>query len=44
MRKRGRTIPPLGLLMVDVKEAFERLQKGIAMIQEAMGEAHHARQ
>ena len=24
------------------KEAFERLQKGIAMIQEAMGEAHHA--
>lgn len=26
------------------KEAFERLQKGIAMIQEAMGEAHHARQ
>lgn len=24
------------------KEASERLQKGIAMIQEAMGEAHHA--
>ena len=28
MRKRGRTIPPLGLLMVDVKEAAAMLSIG----------------